>query len=212
MPIPLRPRTRGWSVTLERGSRACSSAHWRVAATAGLRAPPERSLSPLAARANEEEDRSERKQSQHECRSAMDADGDESEPDEEPEPERPEKGRHTAVDAGRSEMHPKAIVGNVRPSETRVWHGVLDQRFAEPVSLSSTASADFPLPGTALGLGFDLLALRARRKRQPTKCKRLDQVVGKGHGRNLRNFPFSTFPQPIVQHVEKAVGCGQTVK
>ena len=40
------------------------------------------------------------------------------------------------------------------------------KKFAEPVSLSSTASVDFPLPGTALGLGFDLLALRARRKRQ----------------------------------------------
>jgi hypothetical protein len=40
------------------------------------------------------------------------------------------------------------------------------KKFAEPVSLSSTASVDFPLPGTALGLGFDLLALCARRKRQ----------------------------------------------
>jgi hypothetical protein len=43
----------------------------------------------------------------------------------------------------------------------------LDQKkFAEPVSLSSTASADFRLPATAFGLGFDLLALRARRKSQ----------------------------------------------
>ena len=40
------------------------------------------------------------------------------------------------------------------------------KKFAEPVSLSSTASADLPLPGTALGLGFDLLALRARRKQE----------------------------------------------
>src|SRR4051812_38029694 len=38
------------------------------------------------------------------------------------------------------------------------------KKFAEPVSLSSTASADLPLPGTAFGFGFDLLALRARRK------------------------------------------------
>src|SRR5918912_4081322 len=38
------------------------------------------------------------------------------------------------------------------------------KKFAEPVSRSSTASADLPLPGTAFGLGFDLLALRARRK------------------------------------------------
>ena len=38
------------------------------------------------------------------------------------------------------------------------------KKFAEPISLSSTASADLPLPGTAFRLGFDLLALRARRK------------------------------------------------
>jgi hypothetical protein len=37
------------------------------------------------------------------------------------------------------------------------------KEFAEPVSLSSTVSADFRLPPTAAGFGFDLLALRARR-------------------------------------------------
>ncbi len=44
------------------------------------------------------------------------------------------------------------------------------KKFAEPVSLSSTASADLPLAGTALGLGFDLLALRARRKQHINVC------------------------------------------
>jgi hypothetical protein len=38
------------------------------------------------------------------------------------------------------------------------------KKFAEPVSLPSTTSADLPLPGTAFGTGFVLLALRARRK------------------------------------------------
>ena len=38
------------------------------------------------------------------------------------------------------------------------------KKFAEPVSLPSTVSADLPLPGTALRSGFVLLALRARRK------------------------------------------------
>ena len=38
------------------------------------------------------------------------------------------------------------------------------KKFAEPVALSSTASADLPLPGTALRSDFALLALRARRK------------------------------------------------
>src|SRR6266576_6420613 len=31
------------------------------------------------------------------------------------------------------------------------------------------------------------------------------QGVEKGHGRNLRSFPFPTFPQQIFQHVDKAV-------
>ena len=39
------------------------------------------------------------------------------------------------------------------------------KKFTEPVALSSTASADLPLPGTALGSDFVLLALRARCKR-----------------------------------------------
>ena len=39
-----------------------------------------------------------------------------------------------------------------------------DQKFTEPVALSSTASADLPLPGTALRSDFVLLALRARCK------------------------------------------------
>jgi hypothetical protein len=39
-----------------------------------------------------------------------------------------------------------------------------DQEFAEPVALSSTAPANFPLPRTAARCGFGLLALRARRK------------------------------------------------
>jgi hypothetical protein len=38
------------------------------------------------------------------------------------------------------------------------------KKFAEPVSFPSTDSADLPLPGTAFGTGFVLLALRARRK------------------------------------------------
>jgi hypothetical protein len=38
--------------------------------------------------------------------------------------------------------------------------------FAESVSLSSTVPADFRLPATASGIGFGLLASRARRMRE----------------------------------------------
>jgi hypothetical protein len=31
------------------------------------------------------------------------------------------------------------------------------------------------------------------------------QGVEKGRGRNLRSFPFSTFPQPIFQRVDSSV-------
>jgi len=49
---------------------------------------------------------------------------------------------------------------------------IRDQKFAEPVSLSSTVSADLPLPGTAFGTGFVLLALRARRKQHTNVCSK----------------------------------------
>ena len=69
----------------------------------------------------------------------------------------------------------------------------LDQKFAEPVSLSSTALADFPLPGTVLEFGFDLLGFRARRKRQSRGSARAVQEVRKRRVRNLRKFNFPHF-------------------
>src|SRR5207244_2736827 len=53
-----------------------------------------------------------------------------------------------------------------------------DQEFAEPVALSSTTPAGLPLPRTAFGCGFDLLALRARRNRDATA--RPPRVQGAG--------------------------------
>src|SRR6266540_1725396 len=60
------------------------------------------------------------------------------------------------------------------PATSRRSEGEIgsDQKFAEPVSLSSTTPANFPLPRTAARLGFDLLATRARRKQHSTECKR----------------------------------------
>src|SRR5262245_10390081 len=45
------------------------------------------------------------------------------------------------------------------------------KKFAEPVALSSTQPSDFGLPPTVLRFSFDLLALRARRKRQPIEIE-----------------------------------------
>src|SRR5438874_5004412 len=70
------------------------------------------------------------------------------------------------LDGGRGS--PGEAPGSPRPLPLVRYRGrtlrVGPKKFAEPVSLSSTASADFRLPATAFGLGFDLLALRARRK------------------------------------------------
>src|SRR5215212_4878186 len=47
----------------------------------------------------------------------------------------------------------------------RPYQPVRDQKLAEPVALSSTVSTGFGLPPTTTRYGFDLVALRARRKR-----------------------------------------------
>src|SRR3954467_8980241 len=79
------------------------------------------------------------------------------------------------------------------------------RKFAGPVSLSSTVSTDFRLPATAFGLGFDLLALCARRKRESNGLPKRVKGPKKERGRNLRSFPFSTFPQRFFQLVETSV-------
>src|SRR6185295_20159706 len=91
------------------------------------------------------------------------------------------------------------------PGEPGCFSGVGPKKFAEPVALSSTASADLRLPATAFGSSFDLLALRARRKSESRGPQGADQGVEKRHGRNLRIFLFSTFPQLFLQLVDKAV-------
>jgi hypothetical protein len=67
------------------------------------------------------------------------------------------------------------------------------KKFAEPVSLSSTVSADLPLPGTAFGLGFDLLALRARRKQHTNGCGKAVKGSKKDVAAICGNFIFQRF-------------------
>jgi hypothetical protein len=67
------------------------------------------------------------------------------------------------------------------------------KKFAEPVSLSSTVSADLSLPGTAFGLGFDLLALRARRKWESTDFRKRVKGLEKALAAICGNFIFQHF-------------------
>jgi hypothetical protein len=57
----------------------------------------------------------------------------------------------------------------IRVSDREVGDGMVEdvalaevKRFTEPVALLSTQPTDLPLPRTALGRSFNLLALRAR--------------------------------------------------
>jgi hypothetical protein len=76
------------------------------------------------------------------------------------------------------------------------------KKFAEPVSVSSTAFADLSLAGNAFELGFDLLRFRARRKRK-SRC-----LTGPLQGPSETSRPqfaeiqVSTFPQQAVQLVD----------
>ena len=60
------------------------------------------------------------------------------------------------------------------------------KEFREPVALSSTEPADFPLSRTALELGFDLVALRAPCKRHHRDRVRGRQVAATAHLCKLR--------------------------
>src|SRR5581483_1537637 len=66
-----------------------------------------------------------------------------------------------------------------------------EKKFTEPVALSSPEPTGFPLPRTALGPGFDLLALRARCKRDSRPRAGRVQVGPRGEARNLRKLLFA---------------------
>jgi hypothetical protein len=78
------------------------------------------------------------------------------------------------------------------PAPVRVER-VGPKKFAEPISLSSPASADLPLPGTAFGLGFDLLALRARRKQHTNRWSNWVKGSKKDEAAICGNFFFQHF-------------------
>jgi hypothetical protein len=57
-----------------------------------------------------------------------------------------------------------------------------DHKFAEPVALSSAQPADRPLPRRALRRSLNLIALRARRREQPTGFVRVGQAASLAFG------------------------------
>src|SRR5947199_2294417 len=81
-----------------------------------------------------------------------------------------------------------AIRGPIRNGDPRAAVS-----FAESISLSSTGSADLRLPPTAFASGFDLLALRARRRWESRRGQVPPQEVPERKGRNLHPFKFPHF-------------------
>jgi hypothetical protein len=100
-------------------------------------------------------------------------------------------------------------------TKKRIWRlgtrrHLCARSFAEPVSLSSTDPGDFRLPATALRVGFDLLALRARRRGDIRAGSVEMQASGATTSRYLQKNQFSTFPQLYVQPVDKVASrCGR---
>src|SRR3954451_23563124 len=89
-----------------------------------------------------------------------------------------------------------------RPTPTQ---RLLDHKFAESVSLSSTAPVDFPLPGTALAFGFDLLGSRARRNQESRASAGAVQGVENTSKPQFAEIQLSTCPQHTVQHVDNSL-------
>ena len=96
-----------------------------------------------------------------------------------------------------STRHRSPAGGPIRNGDPRVAVS-----FAESISLSSTGSADLRLPPTAFGSGFDLLALRARRKKESRRGQVLPQEVPTMKRAQFAEIQFSTFPQQTLQLVE----------
>src|SRR6185436_14618950 len=95
--------------------------------------------------------------------------------------------------------HRAAKAGPIRKGDPRAALS-----FAESISLSSTGSADLRLPPTAFASGFDLLALRARRRQESMRGQVLPQEVRKTKRAQFAEIQFSTFPQQTLQLVESA--------
>jgi hypothetical protein len=76
--------------------------------------------------------------------------------------------------------------------------------FPEPVSLSSTLPGNLPLAGTAPGSRFDLLALRARCKREPRPRGRAPQELRKRAARKLGVFRYACVEWGFFQRATAA--------
>lgn len=111
-------------------------------------------------------------------------------PGETPTDHIPKKMNNPSPIAQAAEVMPLSMLGG-----RKCTGGILlgTKKLTEPVTLSSTAPADFRLPPTVARSDFDLLAPRARCKRDSRALSARDQELERRFGRNLRKVQFSTF-------------------
>jgi len=114
-----------------------------------------------------------------------DREDDQREADEDGEPDEKTATLHTGklIDS-----HLNAALGTRAFASPASRHPVREALAAESISLSSTGPDDLRLPPTAFASGFDLLALRARRKRESRRGQVLPQVVKRRKERNLQGL------------------------
>src|SRR3954463_12065491 len=112
------------------------------------------------------------------------------------------RAQRNAVTPGAIEGERRCIAGN--PTEA------VQKKFTEPVALLSTSPGNFRLPPTALGSGFDLLALRARCKRKPTGPDRPDATVSAAKSPHFAHSELSTFPRPLRRGGDNPVDEGRS--
>ena len=121
----------------------------------------------LAVDADEEEHEEAEDGADDEADGAAVADRRAADPHEQPEEKGPGERDHAVVEGGRAgDVHRRRCYRSGKDGLAR--SGPVQKKFTEPVALLSTSPVNLWLPPTALGSGFDLLALRARCKNEST--------------------------------------------
>src|SRR5476649_302986 len=123
--------------------------------------------------------------------------------------------------AQRSEMTPWSNAGGRRCITRRILlkrrpraglPAFWTKKFTEPVALSSTFPVNLRLPPTALGSGFDLLALRARCKRELRGPVGWEQGWQIGNSRNLRKYLYARPDSRILLHALQRKRTGPEIR
>jgi hypothetical protein len=110
----------------------------------------------------------------------------------------------------------QAAAGRPRCNKGRRRRGDPDQRFADPVALSSTHLGDFPAgpcghPRTAFAVSFDLAALRGRRTRESRDPRRGLQGDAARKSSLFAKNDVLTFPQLFQRSGDRSVDCANAV-